>query len=166
MINEISNKTVYNKDLIVKYNKHYSKSFILKNFIIIGIITVGFSIYMITQREYMYTLLLFGILVVYYLLTVLLQRLTVKRMLKRSPLVDNPIVQTYLFTKTDVSVTNPKQTYRIPYDNVSSIKETKSFYLIKTNDKRSLIIDKEGFGSLQDTKDIRAFFVVRFNMKD
>lgn len=166
MITEVKNTTIYNKDLIVKYNKHYSKSFILKNFIIIGIITAGFSIYMLTQQEYLYTLLLLGILIVYYILTVLLQKLTVKRMLKRSPLVENPITQTYLFTKTEVSVTNSKQTYRIPYDQVSSVKETKAFYLIKTNDKRSLIVDKEGFTSQEDLKSMRAFFVVRFNMKD
>ena len=166
MINEIKNTTVYNKDLIIKYNQYYSKNFILKNFIIIGMITVGFSIYMFIQREYMYTLLLFAILIVYYLLTILLQKLTVKRMLRRSPLVENPITQTYVFTETDILVTNPKQNYRIKNDDIQSVKETKAFFLIKTTNKQSLIIDKIGFHSQQDMKDLRAFFVVRFNMKD
>jgi hypothetical protein len=166
MINEIKNTTVYNKDLIIKYNQYYSKNFILKNFIIIGMITVGFSIYMFIQREYMYTLLLFAILIVYYLLTLLLQKFTVKRMLRRSPLVENPITQTYVFTETDILVTNPKQNYRVKNDDIQSVKETKAFFLIKTTNKQSLIIDKNGFHSQQDTKDLRAYFVVRFNMKD
>ena len=166
MINEIRNTTVYNKELIVRYNKYYSKSFLIKNVLIMGIITVGFSIYMLAKKEYLYALLLYAILIFYYILTVLLQKLTVKRMLKRSPLVENPVTQTYVFNKDKLTIDNTKQTYIVSLDSILSVKEADSFYMIKTNDRKMLIVDKEGFHSQKDKQDIRSFFVVRFNMKD
>ena len=166
MINEIKNTTIYNKELIVKYNQFYSRSFVKKNFIVIGIITIGFAIYMVAEESYGYALLLFGILLAYSLLTILLQRFTVKRMLKRSPLVENPVKQNYIFFKDYFNVVNPKQSYKVTYDQVDKVRETKTFFLLRTTDKKSLIIDKEGFESEKDLKDLRAYFVVRLNMKD
>lgn len=162
----ITNKTVYNKDLIIKYNTFFSKGYIKKNFIVIGIISIGFITYMLINQNWIYALLLLGIMVAYFLLTLLLQKFTIKRMLAKSPLVDNPVTQTYLFEKDRFIVTNNQKSYGVPYDQITSAKKGGDFFLLKSSKNRSFIIDYAGFDSEEDLKELRKFFVVRFNMKD
>ena len=79
----IINNTLYDKDLILRYNKFYAGSYMVKNFIIITVISIAFIIYMLIQQEWAYAGILAGILVLYYLLTLGMQKLTNNRMLKR-----------------------------------------------------------------------------------
>ncbi|MFO7968685.1 MAG: YcxB family protein [Candidatus Izemoplasmatales bacterium] len=162
----IKNKTIYNKNLIVKYNKFYLRNYMKKNFIIIGIISIGFIIYMLIQDRIDYALLLMGILIMYYILTLLMQKFTIKRMLKKSPLVDNPVTQTYVFMDKKFKVENTGKSYEVYYDSIKSAKTGKDFYLLQSDQRKSYIIDFNGFDNEADKDKLEEFFIVRFNMTD
>ncbi|MFW6273231.1 MAG: YcxB family protein [bacterium] len=162
----IRNTTTYNKDLIIKYNRYYSKSYMRKNFIIIGLVSIGFITYMLIEENYGYAALLVGLMIAYYLLTILIQKFTVKRMLSKSPLVDNPVTQTYLFLDDKFRVSNKAKTYEVNYDHIKSAKEGTDFFLLQSSHRKSYIIDFNGFDSEEDKKKLRQFFIIRFNMKE
>ncbi|MDT8337372.1 MAG: YcxB family protein [Candidatus Izemoplasmatales bacterium] len=136
----------------------------VKNFIIITVISLGFTIYMMTQGEWAYAALLVGILAAYFILTLGMQKLTTNRMLKRSPLVENPMLQTYIFKDEEFDVTNVKS-YAVNYNNVQNIKIAPDFYMIQTNDRKTYIIDFKGFETDEDKVELGKFFVERFSLK-
>ncbi|MCF7923866.1 MAG: hypothetical protein K9L64_02020 [Candidatus Izimaplasma sp.] len=160
----IRNTTIYNKDLIIKYNKFYLRNYMKKNFIIIGIIAIGFIIYMLIENRIDYALLLLGILVVYYLLTLLMQKFSIKRMLNKSPLVDNPVTQTYVFMDDKFEVANTGKAYEVDYNEIKSAKLGKDFFLLQSNQRKSYIIDMNGFETEADKLKLHEFFITRFNM--
>lgn len=160
----IINNTMYNRELILRYNKFYAKSYMIKNFIIITVISLGFTIYMMTQGEWAYAALLVGILVAYFILTLGMQKLTTNRMLKRSPLVENPMLQTYVFKDEEFEVTNVKS-YAVNYNSIQAVKLAPDFYMIQTNDRKTYIVDFKGFETEEDKTELGKFFVERFNLK-
>ncbi|QLY39656.1 hypothetical protein HF295_01770 [Hujiaoplasma nucleasis] len=162
----ILNTTKYNKDLIIKYNQFFSRGYIKKNFIIMTLVAIGFIIYMLANQEYLYALLLVALIIIYFLLTLVLQKFTIKRMLAKSPLVEKPIKQTYEFFNDKVLVKNPQKTYEVPYDSIFSVKKGKDFFLIKAGQNKSLIVDFKGFSTEEDSRKLEEFFIIRFNMKD
>ena len=143
---EIKNKTLYDKDLIVNYNKYYLNNYIKKNFVVISLISAVFIAYMLIKQEWLYALLLFGILVFYLAMTYVMQILTTKRLLKKSPLVEQPVLQTYLFTEEKIIVQNIK-TYETPYDQLTKFKKAPTFFLLQTTDRKSFIVTFDGFES-------------------
>jgi hypothetical protein len=163
---EIKNRTVYNKDLIIKYNKYFSRGYIFKNFIIIGLVGIGFIVYMLINKNYDYALLLVGLMIAYYLLTLLMQKFTLKRMLAKSPLVEKPVNQDYIFKDKLFIVKNNLKTYEVPYDAITSAKKGKDFFLLKSSESKSYIIDYRGFETEEDKIALKKFFIIRFNMKE
>ncbi len=143
---EIRNKTLYDKDLIVNYNKYYLGSYIKRNFIVITAISLVFIIYMLVIQEWAYAGLLFGILGFYLGLTALMQKQTMNRMLKRSPLVEQPVLQTYLFMDEEFEVHNIKS-YNMKYSDIIKYRKAKLFYLLHSVDRKTFIIDIKGFDS-------------------
>lgn len=141
---EIHNKTLYDKNLILSYNNYYLSSYIKKNFVVITAISAVFIIYMMIIQEWWYALLLFGILVFYLLLTYFMQKLTTKRILKRSPLVEQPVLQTYIFKDSEMEVTNINSII-VRYTDIVKFKTTKEFYFMQSIDKKTYIVDYKGF---------------------
>jgi hypothetical protein len=119
---------------------------------------------MMTQGEWAYAALLVGILVAYFILTLGMQKLTTNRMLKKSPLVDNPMLQTYVFKDEEFDVTNINS-YSVNYNNIQTIKIAPDFYMIQTNDRKTYIVDFKGFETEADKAELGKFFVERFNLK-
>ena len=146
---EIKNKTLYDKDLIVKYNNYYVKSYLQKNFIVMSIITLGFMIYMLIINQWQYALTLLAILLIYLVGTYFMQKSTTSRMLKKSLLVEQPVLQTYEFRDHEYSVINI-QTKTSGYDSLRKLKSSKEFYVLITKDNRRLIVSKKGFESIED----------------
>jgi hypothetical protein len=161
---QITNNTLYDKELILKYNRFYLKSYMIKNFIIITIISFAFIIYMLVEAEWGYAALLLGILVAYYVLTLAMQKLTTNKMLKRSPLVENPLLQTYVFTEESFNVTNVN-TYTVDYTQVQKVREGRDFFMVQTNDRKTYIVDFKGFESIEERDELAQFFNVKFNLK-
>ena len=161
---EIHNKTLYDKNLILSYNNYYLSSYIRKNFIVISAISAIFIIYMMVIKEWWYALLLFGILIFYLLLTYLMQKLTTKRILKRSPLVEQPVLQTYIFRDEEVEVSNINSIV-VKYDEIVKFKETKTFYFLQSKDRKTYIVNYEGFNNERDKETFAEFARDRFMKK-
>jgi hypothetical protein len=136
----------------------------IKNFIIITIISLGFAIYMATQAQWGYAGLLLGILLVYYLLTLGMQKLTTNRMLKRSPLVENPMLQTYIFTEENLTVTNVRSNI-VTYDLIQTVKKAPDFYMIQTSDRKTYLVDFKGFENSDDKIALANFFTDNLKLK-
>ncbi len=153
---EIRNKTLYDKNLIVRYNHYYLIDFLKKNsFIIVGL-AVAFGIYLLIIKEWKYALILLGLVVVYFGLAIGMQLLTTKKVLKRSPLVKNPIMQTYVFNEEGIDIINLR-TRTLVYSAIVRIKESKEFMIIIDNEKKTYIVSKEGFASVEETNILRNF---------
>ncbi len=157
----IKNQTMYDKDLIINYNKYYLNNFLKKNFIIVAIITLGFTIYMFTQRQWKYGIFLIGILGFYFALTYLMQSMTTKRILKKSPLVEHPVLQTYIFTETEIQIENVK-TKVVPYTEIIKILNTKNFLILSDVNKKTYIVYKKGFESEADLETLQIFLKTKY----
>jgi len=153
---KIINNTLYNKNLIVRYNKFYLRNYLKKNFVFMSVITLAFMIYLFIQNEWVYALILLGILFVYLGLTYLIQLMTTKRILKKSPLVDNPILQTYVFTEENIEVTGASQE-TIEYKDITKAKKAKEFLVLTTADRKTYIVDLDKFENINDFNTLDAF---------
>ncbi|MBN2504813.1 MAG: YcxB family protein [Bacilli bacterium] len=158
----IRNQTLYNKDLIVRYNRYYLNNFLKKNFTIVAVITLGFSIYMFIIQQWKYGLFLVGILVLYFILTYVMQELTTRRILKKSPLVQNPVMQTYVFTDETIEIMNVKAK-SLNYSEIIKIRETKEFMIISDQAKITYIVDKKGFESQEEEDAVRNFLKLKLS---
>ncbi len=141
---EIVNKTLYNKDLIVRYNRFYLINFLRTNFVVVAVITIGFMAYMLAIGMWEYALVFLGILFFYFGLTLLMQWLTTKRVLRNSPLVEKPILQTYVFTDAGIIIENIRRG-TLAYTEISKIRSNKDFYIIADFGRRTYIVEKSGF---------------------
>lgn len=153
---KIINNTLYNKDLIIRYNKFYLRNYLKKNFLFMSVITLAFMIYLFIKNEWVYALILLGILFVYLGLTYLIQLMTTKRILKKSPLVDNPVLQTYVFTEDKIEVTGAAQE-TIDYKDITKAKKAKEFLVLTTTDRKTYIVDLDKFENINDFNTLDAF---------
>lgn len=160
----IENKTLYDKDLILRYNKYYLIDFLKKNFLIIASVTLALSIYMFAIKNWMNGILLLGILVGYFVLTVVIQKITTMRALKRSPIVTNPMIQKYVFTEQYVAISRTKE-IRLQYEEIVKIQSNKEFYIIYDINRKTHIIDLNKFNTLEDRKTINDFLKVKLGRR-
>ncbi len=161
---EIRNKTIYDKDLIMNYNKYYLNSYIKRNFAFISAISLIFIIYMLVKTEWLYALLLVGILLFYLGVTYLMQKMTTKRILKRSPLVEQPVLQTYIFRDQDFEVANIKS-YNVEYSQIVKYRKASNFYLLQSVDRKTYIVDFNGFDSQLDRSNLEEFLSDKYQKK-
>ena len=153
---DIHNHTIYNKELILRYNKYYLLDFLKKNFLIIAIITLGMSIYMFAIEQWVNGLILIGILIGYFVLTVVIQKITTIRALKRSPIVDNPFTQHYTFNEDYIEIVRTK-THQLKYQEVARIQRNKEFFIIYDINKKTHIIDLSAFDNVTDLDQLITF---------
>ncbi|XMB72466.1 hypothetical protein RJI07_00845 [Mycoplasmatota bacterium WC30] len=161
---EIRNKTLYDKDLIMNYNKFYLTSYIIRNFVVITAISMVFIIYMLAIQQWKYALLLVGILVFYLFMTYMMQKMTTKRLLKKSPLVEQPVLQTYIFRDNDFDITNIK-TYTANYSNIIKLKMSKEFYILQSRDRKTYLVDYKGFDTESEKNKFDDFIRDMFKKK-
>lgn len=161
---EIRNKTLYDKELILNYNKFYLNSYIKRNFIVISAISTVFIVYMLIQQEWVYAAILLGILGFYLAMTAFMQKLTTKRILKRSPLVEQPVLQTYMFNDEDFDVHNIKS-YNVKYTEIVRYRKSNKFYLLQSADRKTYIVDVNGFDSEEKRLEFADFADNRFTKK-
>jgi len=115
-------------------------------------------VYLIAVGSWPYALIMGGILLVYLGLTVLMQKITTKRVLKHSPLVDNPITQTYTFYDSYMVIDTMKS-LRINYAEIIKIRTAKDLYVLTDSSRKTYIVDKHGFeDSDRDVAQINALF--------
>ena len=145
----LTNRTLYDKNLILDYNKFFLTSYLKRNFLIMSSISMVFIIYMLAINEWKYALILLGILLFYLLMTFLMQKVTTKRILRRSPLVSQPVLQTYEFHEENFKVINIKE-YTVLYSDILKLKKAKEFFILKSRDKKTHIVSFKGFDRESD----------------
>lgn len=160
----IHNTTKYDGDLIVKYNRFYVSNYLKKNIMFIGVFTLGFSIYLFIISQWIYGLIIIGILILYVVLTFLMQKLTTKRILKNSPLVENPVIQEYHFTDEQVNVKSIKD-FSFQYEDILKITESTDMLIFYLSNRSTYIVLKNGFDHTHDFASLQTFLRVRLPQK-
>lgn len=156
----IENHTLYDKDLILRYNKYYLLDYLKKNFMIIAFVTIALSIYMFSINSWQNGLILLGILALYFVLTIVIQKITTMRALKKSPIVNNPVVQNYIFSENSIEVSRLKDKF-IKYEEVVKIQVNKEFLIIHDINKKTHIVDINKFDSKDDLKTLKEFLAAK-----
>jgi len=160
----IENKTLYDKELILRYNKYYLMDFLKKNFLIIAAVTLALSLYMFAIKNWKNGILLIGILIGYLVLTIVIQKLTTMRALKRSPIVDNPMIQRYVFTDDYISIFRNKEV-RIQYEEVVKIQSNKEFYIIYDVNRKTHIVDLNKFTNNEEKERVSEHLKVKLGRR-
>jgi len=160
----IENHTLYDKDLILRYNKYYLIDFLKKNFLIIALVTLALSIYMFSINNWTNGFILLGILAGYFILTVVIQKLTTMRALKRSPIVNNPVVQHYTFTEHSIEIERFKDKV-IKYEEIIKIQSNKEFFIINDVNKKTHIVDLDKFDDKEDLIKLKEFLSVKLGKR-
>lgn len=152
---KIYNRTTYDKDLIIKYNKYYFMNFLITRYSFMAAIIIGFSIYLfiLHQNNYAFTLII--IVVAYLILILLMQVYSTKKNIKSNPIVANPFVQEYLFTDIELVMSYGD---KISYILLSKMKFTKYYILMfSKSTKKTFIISMNGFKTDTDRDECIAF---------
>jgi len=160
----IVNRTFYNKDLILRYNKYYLMDFLKKNFLIIAVVTTGLSIYMFAINNWINGLILIGVLIGYLILTIVIQKLTTMRALKKSPIVDNPVYQTYTFTEDKILISRLKER-ELRYEEILRISSNKEFYIILDMNQKTHIVDLKAFQTTSDLDQLKEFLIAKLGRR-
>jgi hypothetical protein len=160
----IQNHTLYDKDLIIKYNKYYLIDFIKKNFSIIAVFTLGFSIYMFIEGSWENGLMLIGFVIVYLILTVLVQKITTARALKKSPLIEHPIMQNYTFTDQLITISGTKNR-EVKYEDIIKIQTNEAFLLFYDVNRKTFIVDLAKFEKPSDITELKSFLSTKTGRK-
>lgn len=142
----IYNQTLYDKTLMIKYNQYFFRNFMLTRFSLMAAVVIAFSIYLAIMVKWTYVWYLLGILGSYGLLMFLFQNVTLRKHLKTSPIVENPVMQEYLFTEDGFVSIGEK----IPYSDLTRITISKQFFLLTSSKKRTYIVLRSGFQSAED----------------
>ena len=151
---KIYNQTMYDKDLIIEYNNYYFLSFLKTKFSLMSLMVIGFSVYLLLIQRLKYAILLFCILILYLLLVYFIQQLTTKRSLKKNPIVENPIMQEYLFLDDGIVISSNKQ---IKYEELYKVNCSKKFILLFSKEKRTYIVKKTGFHTLEEASRVETY---------
>lgn len=160
----IQNHTLYDKELLERYYRYYLKDFIVKNFSFMGIITLGGTIYLFIQNEWLTGLIFFGFIIVYLILTVVIQKISSANAVKKSPLVEHPVVRNFEFTDEMISISGvqPKE---IKYEEVLKVSFSKEFLVIYDKVKKVYIVDLTKCENAQDILDLKALFSTKLFKK-
>jgi len=153
----VYNETTYDKEMVLRYNRYYLIDFFKKNYSIIAVAGLAGAIYSFVINEWITALMLIGFVLLYAGLTVLIQKASQNRALKKSPIVNNPIVRTYLFEDEEISIsgrfvdpakqeagTTPKQR-TIRYEEIERITSYKDFLMIYDMNRHSYLVDLTHF---------------------
>lgn len=156
----IVNVTHYDVELIIRYNKSYLQRYLQRNFFFTAVIVFGFSIYFILTDDPLRAVLVIGILMAYLGLTYLLQWLSLRSVLKNSPIVHNPVDQIFRFQE-DAIFLDGKTRKVLPYDEIAKIQIVGEFMVFYDKEKTPYIVDKTKFESENEADAVRNHLIVK-----
>jgi len=158
---EIRNHTLYNKDLIVRYNQYYLVDMIKKNFSILAIISIGFAVYLFIEGGWQNALLLLGMVLLYLGLMIVVQKVSTAKAIKKSPLVEHPVVQNYTFTEEKIIVEGLK-TREMGYNEIVRIQGGKEFLILTDASRRVYVVDMAKFDYSGAAVELKQFINLKF----
>lgn len=159
---KIYNRTLYDKFLIIQYNKYFFTNFLLTRYSFMGAIVLGFSVYMFILNQTSYALTLIGILIAYFILIYLMQIYSTKRNIKNNPIVANPFVQEYLFTDDEIIMSYGEKT---TYEIIKKVRVTKQFIVIQSKDQKTYLVSLTGFKTEEDKNNLIQFLKEHFKRR-
>jgi len=156
---EIRNHTRYDKELLERYNDFYLLDFIKKNYSIIGATALGFGIYELIVGEWETALMMVGFMVVYLILTVLIQKWTSSSQLKKSPLVNNPFTRNYTFEDERIVVSSNGKEHEMKYFEIFKAQVNYKYNLLLLIDvnRKPNVVDIQKFDHPEDWETLKAF---------
>jgi len=174
----VYNETLYDKDTIIRFNKNYLARFYLRNFSIIALgaaIAAGYSFWM---SEWQTAVLIIGMIVAYAALTYAIQIMARNKALKKSPVVTQPIIRTYLFgdegieidgrfahpESADLTVRGPK-TRTLGYDEILRIETDRDFMVIHDRERRTYVVELKSFENPMQYGELREFLSTKFGRR-
>jgi hypothetical protein len=161
---DILNVTRYDVDLIIRYNKSYLQRYLQRNFLVTAVIVFAFSLYFILTGDPLRAVLVIAILLGYLGLTVLLQWLTLRNVLKRSPIVHQPLDQQYHFQE-DAIFLDGKTRKVLPYDEIIKISMVGDFMVLYDKEKTPYIIDQTKYQHVDDRNAVKSHLIVKVGKK-
>jgi hypothetical protein len=153
---EYRNHTRYDKDLLVRYNQFYLIDFLVKNFSIIAVFAVGFAVYSLIQGDWPTALMMVGFVVLYLLLTVVIQKITAASQLKKSPLVTRPFTQNYHFLDDRIHISGNRE-HEIKYIEILQAKVSVKHNLLLLVDvnRKTYVVDLAQFENPGDWDELK-----------
>ncbi|MCK7488397.1 MAG: hypothetical protein MZU97_25025 [Bacillus subtilis] len=127
---------------------------------VVAVIVFVFSVYFILTGDPMRAILVIAVLLAYFGLTFLFQWMNLQSVIKKSPLVHNPVDQVYQF-KEDAIFMDGKTRIVLPYDEIHKVVVYGPFMVITDKFKKPYIIDTSKFESVQDKETVRKHLIVK-----
>jgi len=172
------NETLYDKDMIIRYNKYYLADFFKRNFSIIAVGAAAAATYSFAVSQWSTGLLIIGMIVAYAIMTVIIQKTSEKKALKNSPIVENPIIRSYLFddqqilvngrfvTPQDVDpgVVRPKDRV-IKYEEIVRIQTKADFMMIYDTEKRTYLVNLASFETPEQYQELKPFLAAKLGKR-
>jgi hypothetical protein len=111
--------------------------------------------------DWQYGVFLIGFVIVYLFLTIFIQKVTAKRAVNKSPLVEHPIMQNYTFTDETIFVegVRPRE---IKYINVTKIHMSSEFLIITDVERKTIVVDMGKFDTFNDAQKLKEFLNLKF----
>lgn len=153
---EYRNHTRYDKDLLVRYNQFYLIDFLVKNFSIIAVFAVGFAVYEFIIGDWPTALMMLGFVVLYLILTVVIQKITAASQMKKSPLVTRPFTQNYTFEDERILVSGNRD-HELKYIEILQAKVSVKHQLLLLVDvnRKSYVVDLAKFENQGDWEQLK-----------
>jgi hypothetical protein len=165
------NETLYDRAMIVRYNRHYLAEFYRRNFIIIAAGAAIAAAFSFAEGQWETGLVILGMIVVYALLTAVIQTLVRNRALKRSPITKHPIIRTYLFDDRGIDIDGRYQRVedsslaaesgvqrrRLDYEAIVQVQNRRQFMMIRDAERRTYLVDAAGFESAEQAEELHRF---------
>ena len=141
---EIRNETLYDKNLIIQYNKSYFKAMFYRRTIPFAVLITIVVIVFFFLGEYLSSLAILIIFLLYMVTMLLMEKISLSKVLKSSPIVQTPFIQRYRFSEENIDIQG-KRTKLVTYDQIRSIHLYGEYLVITTLDKFTAIIDISRF---------------------
>jgi len=153
---EYRNHTRYDKDLLVRYNQFYLIDFLVKNFSIIAVFAVGFGIYSWIKGDWPTALMMVGFVLLYLLMTIVIQKITAASQLKKSPLVTRPFTQNYTFLDDRILIAGNRD-HELKYIEILQAKVSvkKQLLLLVDVSRKSYVVDLGKFENPGDWDELK-----------
>jgi len=123
-------------------------------------------------------LLIIGMIVAYAVMTVIIQKTSEKKALKNSPIVENPIIRSYLFEdqqilvngrfvkpqEVDPGVVRPKDRV-IKYEEIVRIQTKADFMMIYDTEKRTYLVSLASFETPEQYQELKVFLTAKLGKR-
>lgn len=137
---DIRNETLYDKNLIIQYNKSYFKAMFYRRTIPFAVLITIVVVVFFFLGEYLSALAILVIFLLYMMTMLLMEKISLSKVLKSSPIVDTPFIQQYRFTEENIDIRG-RRTKLVLYNQIRTIHLYGDYLVVTTLDKFTAIID-------------------------